>query len=267
MTDLDDAIAALTAEGEEIDHMVAGLTPSEWATPTPAPGWDVAHQISHLATIFRVAGAAASDMEAFKAMTATLQDDFNAGLRAQESVYLADPPETQLMHWRAEFHAAVKALATVPPNQLVPWLVNPLPPTVLAAAGMMELFAHGQDVADALGIRRVRTDRIGYLVTFGVRTKDFGYLARGQKPPEGEWRFELTAPSGKRWDFGPVDAPQKITGPGVDFCLLVSRRRHHKDLAIVATGADAEQWLEIAQAYRGPAGAGRTPGQFPSDHG
>jgi hypothetical protein len=30
----------------------------------------------------------------------------------------------------------------------------------------------------------------------------------------------------------------------------------------VATGADADQWLDIAQAYRGPAGEGRRPGQF-----
>jgi hypothetical protein len=48
----------------------------------------------------------------------------------------------------------------------------------------------------------------------------------------------------------------------VDFCLLVTRRRHPDDLAVTATGTDAEQWLDIAQCYRGSPGEGRAPGQF-----
>jgi len=33
-------------------------------------------------------------------------------------------------------------------------------------------------------------------------------------------------------------------------------------LALAATGPLADQWLDLAQAYRGPAGPGRSPGQF-----
>ncbi|MDY7090533.1 MAG: wyosine base formation domain-containing protein, partial [Actinomycetota bacterium] len=44
-----------------------------------------------------------------------------------------------------------------------------------------------------------------------------------------------------------------------DFCLLVTRRRHRDDLALVARGAEADRWLGIAQAYRGPAGDGPKP--------
>src|SRR5262249_31197496 len=121
-----------------------------------------------------------------------------------------------------------------------------------------------QDIADALGARREYTDRIGHVAAFAVRTWDFGYLARGLNPPDVAFQYELTAPSGKQWRFGPEDAVQRISCPGVDFWLLVTRRRHRDDLALQATGADADQWLHIAQAYRGPAGAGRRPGQFAS---
>jgi uncharacterized protein (TIGR03084 family) len=164
--------------------------------------------------------------------------------------------------WRQERNAAARALAAVEPTATVPWLVNPLPPSVLAAAGMMELFGHGQDIADALGRTRELTDRIGHLAWFGARTRDFGYLAHGLTPPTGEFRVELTGPSGVRWEFGPADATQRVTGPAVDFALLVSRRRHRDDLALSAEGEEADRWLDIAQAYRGPAGAGRRPGQF-----
>jgi uncharacterized protein (TIGR03084 family) len=126
----------------------------------------------------------------------------------------------------------------------------------------MELFAHGQDIADAAGVRREYGDRIGHLAGFAARNRDFGYLVRGLTPPEEEFRFELTAPSGARWEYGPTAAEQRITGPALDFCLLVTRRRHRDDLAVVATGAEADRWLDIAQAYRGSPGEGRSPGQF-----
>ncbi len=262
MTEQPDVITDLITEGAEIDRLVADLGVSDWSTPTPAPGWTIAHQIAHLAATFRLAALAAANPEAFKAMAANLGADFDANVNAALAEYLADPPEVLLARWRAEREAAEKALAAVPPGQIVPWLVRPLPAPILAAAGMMELFGHGQDIADALGARRERTDRIRHLVAFAVRTWDFGYQARGLTPPDGEFRFELTAPSGTLWTFGPTDAAGKITGPAADFCLLVTRRRHRDDLKLYATGTDADHWLNIAQAYRGPAGLGRSPGQF-----
>jgi uncharacterized protein (TIGR03084 family) len=167
-----------------------------------------------------------------------------------------------LSGWRAQRQAAVDALAAVPEGQVVPWLVNPLPPIVLACAGIMEMFAHGQDIADTLGVSVERTDRLFHLVVFAVLTRDFGYLSRNLTPPQAEFRFEITAPSGELWAFGPEDAEQRVTGPAEDFCLLVTRRRHRADLAVTATGEIADHWLDIAQAYRGPAGEGRRPGQF-----
>jgi uncharacterized protein (TIGR03084 family) len=262
VTELDGVISALAADGDDIDRLVADLDPAQWTLPTPAAGWTIAHQIAHLTATFWLAATAAADPAAFKALAGGLSEDFDANVRGAMAPYLAAPPDVLLAKWRAERTAAVTALATVPPDQVVPWLVRPLPPAILASAGMMELFGHGQDIADALEVQRERTDRIGYLVGFAVRTWDFGYLARGLTTPDAAFRFELTKPSGGRWDFGPADAAQKITGPAADFCLLVTRRRHRDDLALVASGADADHWLDIAQAYRGPAGPGRTPGQF-----
>ncbi len=262
MRGLQDVISALSADGDDVDGMVAGLDAKMWALPTPAPGWTIAHQIGHLSATFRMAGLAAADPAAFNALISQLSDDFDTNVHAALSPYLSHPPEVLLARWRAERAKVEQALAAVPADQLVPWLVRPIPPAVLASAGMMELFGHGQDIADTLGLRRQRTDRLRYLVSFAVRTWDFGYQARGLTPPDVRFRFELTSPSGAEWEFGPVDSAQKVTGPAVDFCLLVTRRRHRDDLALVATGAEADNWLNIAQAYRGPAGPGRSPGQF-----
>ncbi|MEV6985360.1 TIGR03084 family metal-binding protein [Sphaerisporangium sp. NPDC051017] len=262
MSELDEVLQALTVEGEELDRVVAGLQPSQWDLPTPAPGWTIANQIGHLTFIFGLARTAASDAETFKTLVAGAEKDFNGAVNAALGLFANDTIESLLAKWRGERKDVVDALAAVPAGQIVPWLVNPLPPIILACAGIMEQFAHGQDILDALGIERTFTDRIKHLVVFAVLTRDFGYLSRGLTPPAEEFRFELVAPSGELWAFGPEDASQRITGPAADFCLLATRRRHRDDLSIVATGDVADHWLDIAQCYRGPAGEGRRPGQF-----
>ncbi len=263
MTGLQNVIRDLTTDGEQVDALVSDLDDAGWDRPTPAPGWTVRHQIAHLAFIFKIAGLAASEPQKFGELAkATKAVGFDAAVNAALNDYLGDPNEVLLSRWRAERDAGIKALAAVPADQFVPWLVNPLPPAILASAGMMEVFGHGQDIADALGVKPSRTDSLGHLVGFAARVRDFGYEARGLTPPEQEFRFEITSPSGKLWAFGPEDSPQRISGGAEDFCLLVTRRRHRDDLDLRAEGELADHWLDIAQAYRGPAGEGRKPGQF-----
>lgn len=257
-----DIFAALKAEGDSVDHLVAGLDKDAWETPTPAEGWTVAHQIAHLAATFRMAGLAAAAPDEFRRMMSQMSDSFESNVQAAMAPYVAQPPSRLLAAWRDERATTQKALAAVADGTLLPWLVRPIPAPVLAAAGMMELFGHGQDIADALGTARQHTDRLRYLVEFALRTWDFGYLARGLEAPDTRFQFRVTAPSGARWQFGPVEAEQTITGSATDLCLLVTRRRHRDDLALKATGDEADRWLDVAQAYRGPAGPGRRPGQF-----
>jgi uncharacterized protein (TIGR03084 family) len=259
---MQDVHSDLATEAAELDAVVSGLSSDQWNQPTPAPGWTIGHQIAHLAFIASLAKLAATDAQTFEAVAAEGRKDFQGAVDAKLREFLADPQPLVLQRWRDEQRAAGEALAALPKNGMVPWLVNPLPVGVLAAAGMMELYGHGQDIRDALGVSRTPSDRIGHLAFFGTRTRDFGYLANGIEPPAEEFRFELTAPSGTVWTFGPEDAEQRVSGPADDYCLLVTRRRHRDDLALTAVGAEADRYLDIAQAYRGPAGEGRKPGQF-----
>jgi len=255
-------VTDLAADGEELDTLLTGLEPHQWELATPAEGWTVAHQVAHLTATFRLAGAAAGTPELFDKITSRLGPDFDANVRAAMGPFLELPRAELLERWRAQRLLTERAIAALPADAMVPWLVRPMPAAVLAGAGMMEQFGHGQDIADAVGVPRRYTDRLRHLVAFAVRTWDFGYQARGLQTPQAELRFEITGPSGARWAFGPVDSADRVVGPATDFCLLVTRRRHPDDLAVTATGAVAEQWLSVAQAYRGPAGPGRRPGQF-----
>jgi uncharacterized protein (TIGR03084 family) len=132
-------------------------------------------------------------------------------------------------------------------------------PASMVTARLMETWAHGQDVADALGAEREPTARLRHVAHIGVRTRDFSYRNRGLEPPSEEFRFVLTAPDGGTWTWGPEDAGQSVSGPALDFCLLVAQRRHRDDLALTASGPDADRWLGLAQAFAGPPGPGRPP--------
>jgi enediyne biosynthesis protein E11 len=264
MTDMQDVYSDLKAESDELDALLSGLSAEQWARPTPSEGWTVAGQVAHLTFIAHLMLRSATAPETFGPIVERASADFQGAVDGKLAEYLQQPLPDLLVAWRAAEHDAANALAAVPSGTTVPWLSGPLKPSVLAAAGLLELWAHGQDIRDALGVRREPTDRVGHVAFFGTRTRDTAYRLRGLTPPAEEFRFEFTAPSGVLWAFGPEDAAQKVSGPAADFALLVGRRRHRDDLAVKAEGDEADRWLDIAQAYLGPPGAGRSPGQFTS---
>ena len=77
--------------------------------------------------------------------------------------------------------------------------------------------------------------------------------------PTNPVRVELTAPDGGTWAWGPADAADRVSGNAVDFCLLVTQRRHRDDLALRVVGDTATEWIGIAQAFAGAPGPGREP--------
>ncbi|MEV6910426.1 TIGR03084 family metal-binding protein [Amycolatopsis sp. NPDC051071] len=263
MADLGVILGDLAAETQAIDDVVAELPASEWARQTPAEGWTIAHQIAHLAWTDKKALIAARGSEA----------DWQAeieGLLATGETYVDDgaaegakiPPPELLEIWRAGRAELAEALAAVPAGEKIPWYGPPMSAASMLTARLMEVWAHGQDIFDTLGVPRENTGRLWHVARFGTRTRDFAYKLNSLSPPAEEFRVELTAPDGTTWAFGPEDAEQRLTGSAVDFCLVITQRRHPDDTDLVATGADVEEWLGIAQAFAGPPGAGRQPGQF-----
>ncbi len=262
MAATDAVLIDLAAEGDELDQLVSVIEPNRWRVATPSPGWTIAHQIGHLAASNRFAALAVTDPVAFAARRSQLApslDEANDAAAADAAVL---PPGDLLAEWRDSRASVIAALSAVPAGQRIEWIVGPMSPASMASTLLMELVGHGQDIRDALQVAWSPTDRIFHLARLGARTRDFAYRSRGLEPPVQEFCVGLTAPSGELWTFGPLDAPQRVTGSAADFALLVTRRRHRSDLHLSAEGDDADEWLNFAQAYVGPPSPGRAPGQF-----
>jgi uncharacterized protein (TIGR03084 family) len=262
--DLGVLIEDLAAETAALREILDPLTGPEWQLPTPAPGWTIADQVSHLAYFDGVAVASATDPDAFAAELARssagtgLDPDAVAAQHRQLSA-------AQLREWFGDARAELLSVfASLDPAARVPWFGPPMSVAASLTARLMETWAHGQDIADAVGVRREPTHRLRHVAHIGVGARPYSYVAHGLPVPAEPVRVELTAPSAEMWTWGPADAADRVTGPALDFCLLVTQRRHRSDTAVRAEGQVAEHWLTIAQAFAGPPGAGRQPGQFGS---
>ncbi|GAA3060793.1 TIGR03084 family metal-binding protein [Streptomyces glomeratus] len=259
VSDVSSVIDDLGREGEELDRLVAESGEERWALATPAPGWTVAHQIAHLAWTDRAALVAVTRPEAFAAEVEKALRSPGTWVDEAAREGAALPPARLLAEWRESRAALDRALREAPPGVRHPWFGPPMSTASMATARLMETWAHGLDVAETLGVPPTPSDRLRHIARLGFRTRDFAYAVHELPAPAEPFRVELVGPSGEVWTYGPDDAAQRVTGPALDFCLLVTQRAHRDDLGLRAEGPDADRWLDIAQAFAGPPGAGRPP--------
>jgi uncharacterized protein (TIGR03084 family) len=260
---LDDILADLAAEHADLDAVVAPLSDAEWETPTPAEGWDIRDQVAHLAYFDVQARTAIVDPEAFTASLADIASDPDGWLRRSVENSRTLSPQELLAWWREARAELIEAARPLDPRARLVWYGPPMGALSFVSARLMETWIHGQDVVDGLGLDRAPTRRLRHVAHISVRARGFNYGQHGRELPAEEVRVELRAPDGETWAWGPEDAANRVSGDALDFCLVATQRRHPADTDLAVSGPLAEEWMAIAQAYAGPPGPGRQPGQFP----
>lgn len=254
---MSDLVTDLAAETELIEQMLAGLPVEDWDRPTPAENWSVRDQIAHLAYFDEAAVTAVTDPERFKAEAAAM---IAGGMDFPDRL-VVEHRELPVPHLHAWFRKSRLALITETgerdPKERVPWYGPAMSLASCVTARIMETWAHGQDIADALGVTREPTVRLKHIAHIGIGARAYSFAVRKLPVPEEPVRVELIAPDGSEWTWGPEDAADRITGEALDFCLLVTQRRHRDETKLEITGPVAEAWMNIAQAFAGAAGPGR----------
>jgi uncharacterized protein (TIGR03084 family) len=252
----------LAKEYEELDTIVGGLDESGWDIMTPAEGWTVKDQIRHLAYYDERARQAIADPEAFGQHLADIANNPDGHRETLEKVGEEFTVAELLSRWRQGHRTLLDTLIPLDRKTRLRWYGPPLSALSFATARIMETWAHGQDIADAIGIARVPTGRLRHIAHMGVATFGWSFVNRQMKVPDSPVRVEITGPAGELWAWGPESAKDLVKGPAVDFCLVVVQRRNLDDTRLVIEGEIARQWLSIAQTYAGPPGTGRKPGMF-----
>ncbi len=256
--DVHDLAADLLAEQAALDAVVAGLDDDQWSTPTSSPRWSVTDQVGHLAYFDRTAALAITDPDAFTAHVGDLSAMLSGQGDPAESdeltlgAFRALAPQDRLAEWRAARSELAEAASGLANDTRVVWYGPSMGAKSFLTARLMEAWAHGIDVRDAVGAPHEPTDRLRHIGQLGFITRGWTYVNRGLEPPATPVRVAITAPSGATWAWGPDDAEQTVVGPADDFCLVVTQRRNVDDTELDVAGSDAVDWMIKAQAFAGP---------------
>jgi uncharacterized protein (TIGR03084 family) len=249
--DLGALLGDLAAETASLRSLTDALPLDRWGSPTPAPGWSIADTVGHLAYFDDAAVLAATDAATFRAVREDPVDPDAIARRYR------DWAAAEIRAWFDSARARLlEVFAGLGPSARIPWYGPEMSVASAVTARLMETWAHGEDIADALGVTRPPTDRLRHVAHLGIGARAFSFEVHGRPAPTAPIRVEL---DGGAYVWGPPEAPDRITGSLADFAYLVTQRRHRDDTDLVITGAAAEEWMSIAQAFAGAPGIGREP--------
>jgi uncharacterized protein (TIGR03084 family) len=239
------------AEHDDLRAILAVIPEEDWERPTPAAGWTVRDHLSHLAYFDGAARLSMVDQDGFRALRAEAVADIEKFVAATLDYGRGITGAELLDRFTDERRSLVDAARAMPDGARIPWYGPDMSVASSITARIMETWAHGQDVADALGVARPLTGRLRHVCDIGIRARPFAYRSRGLELPGTPLRVELVAPDGTIWEWGPPDAADRVTGPALDFALVVTQRRVLADTAVQAEGDDAHTWIAFAQAFAG----------------
>ena len=234
-TDFGSLLDALAREQTGLHAELGNIATDDWFRPTPAKGWDVRDTVAHLADIDEIAidtcTAGPRPLNDFAARFASPEDTTLWGvLRGRRR------SGREVLAWWEDTSARERdVLARVDPAMRIPWGIGMRRPS-LVTARLMETWAHGLDVREALGLPVVDSDRLRHVAWLGYRALPYAFSFAGRERPPGE--------------YGPADAPNRITGPAGELCRLFAQRISRDEArGLVAEGDGAVAALDVARAF------------------
>jgi uncharacterized protein (TIGR03084 family) len=241
----------LVAEQAVLDDLVGNLSEDQWATPSPAPGWNVRDEIAHLAFFDDLAVASISGWGE------TRFAKLEAAVRSGDPDFIRSPGEGRpgrevLSWWRQARAAEVEAFRRIDPGARIPWGPNRMAAASLCTARLMETWAHGLDCFMALGAEPVDGERLRHVCHIAYRAipNALSQARLAMPAPLDDLAVELRSPTGELWRFGRPDAPNRIEGIAAEFARAGVRRMRLEDATTLrATGPLATIALSNLKAY------------------
>src|SRR4051812_16735277 len=140
----------LEAEQDELEAVLAGLSPAGWLTPSAASGWTIADVVLHLAQTEEAVPVAltgagpALDWQRFGPTV-------DAAMAAMVELQRASAGQV-FERWRAARRASTAALRAANPAQSVQWGAVPLKPRTLPTTRLAGHWGHGPDITRPPGL-------------------------------------------------------------------------------------------------------------------
>ncbi len=256
-------LSDLVAEEQHLDQFLQSLSDRQWKKNTPAIGWTIQDQVSHLAY---VEGVAAEVLEqGKKRIDAEDIEDIDEWTSIGVAIGRPQRHQEVIEWWRHGRADVVDALSRMTAGDRVPWLYGDMGAKSFATTRLMETWAHGLDIKVAILGRILPipeedleeeeedpladTSRLRHIAWLGQKSLPFSFRQLDEQYPDQGVRVEVMGPKYQAWRFGPEDSDQVIRGMAGDWCRVVVQRQDPADTGLKAVGEHAERALEIARAY------------------
>jgi len=254
---------AVQVESQSLYDLLRHRSEADLARPTLFKDWTANRILGHLHVWNIGADLALSNPDAFAAFKSdAIAHLAKADLIGFEAKHLNGLSGHALLNeWMVYTNGMCDRFLQADPKARVPWVGPDMSVRSSISARLMELWSHAQALYDLFGVKRQDKDYIKNIVILGVNTFDWTYRNRKMNVPKAIPYLRLTAPSGKVWEWGVASGVERIEGPAVEFCQVVTQTRNIADTSLTVTGPIAKEWMGMAQCFAGPPENPPKPGQ------
>ncbi len=249
-------------ECDAIDALLAPLSEADFATATRFKGWTIGEIVEHL-HLFNIAVDCGLESDAaFAEFCAKILPNMAKGHRALQRDWFGDTPARDTYQaWRELYPALADRFAKADPEARLKWFGPDMSARSAIIARQMEHWAHAQAIYDVLGVERQDADRLRNVAHIGVTTYSWSHKVNGMEPPKPKPYVRLTAPGGDIWEWNDPQDENRVEGPAVDFCQVVTQCRNVADVELTTVGETAARWMKTAQCFAGPKETPPAPGE------
>lgn len=238
-------LSDLVAEQQFLDQSLQRIPIKNWDKVTPAKPWTVRDTISHLADFAELAADALDGGDRVKEWQTST--DLDALRNRAIAKGRGMRPQDVIEWWRGGRAKVIEPLSHMSEEDRVEWIEGTMSAKTFATFRLMETWAHGLDIYDALSIEVEDTTRIRHVCWLGWKTLPYAFKAAGLD--YAPVRVEVIGPGYAKWVYGADDAENVIKGSASDWARIVVRRVPPGKTRLKLTGELAETALEVAQAY------------------
>lgn len=242
------------AEVEELSNLLCEQPESIFLKRTLFKSWTVNDIIGHLYMFDLAAVKSLQNENEFAKIYLKVSAHLDQGMSILESQYpfLKGLSGKNLFEqWYDNSKKLGAAFACADPSVRLKWFGPEMSAKSSITARQMETWAHGQEIFDALGVKRAAHDRIKNICHLGVATFGWSFTNRSLKVPDRIPYVRLISPSGKIWEWGDSSSQSSIKGKASEFAEVVTQVRNVQDTKLKSEGAIAKNWMKIAQCFAG----------------
>ena len=242
------------AEASDLADVLSNCTDQIFNLETQFKSWTINDIVGHLYMFDLAALKALECPKIFQKFFAPIANGMDNGLSLRECQYrfLGSLTHRALFkRWKKISHTLGQAYSNADPKQRVKWIGPEMSAMSSITARQMEIWAHGQEIYDALGIIRPAKDRIRNICHLGVATFGWSFHNRGLIAPQKQPYVRLKSPSGTVWEWNNPEAESWVVGDALAFAQVVTQVRSIDDITLKVKGPAAQKWMSIAQCFAG----------------